>query len=164
MAWQPSLYYRVGDATAPDMSDGRPALIVHCCNNIGVWGAGFVMALSARWPAAEQAYLSWYHDPPADNPFQLGQVQFVPVQPNITVANLIGQRGIAGRSAVPPIRYAAIKLGLNRVRDHALDNGAHVHMPRMGAGLAGGRWEEIERIIVDWLCQFGIPVTVYDLP
>jgi hypothetical protein len=35
-------------------------------------------------------------------------------------------------------------------------------MPRIGCGLAGGKWERIESIIVKTLCEADVPVTVYD--
>jgi hypothetical protein len=36
-------------------------------------------------------------------------------------------------------------------------------MPRIGCGLAGGRWELIDPIIDDELVTRGVDVTVYDL-
>jgi O-acetyl-ADP-ribose deacetylase (regulator of RNase III) len=41
------IFYMTGDATAP-VGEGQK-LIVHVCNDIGAWGAGFVLALSKRW-------------------------------------------------------------------------------------------------------------------
>jgi len=35
-------------------------------------------------------------------------------------------------------------------------------MPRIGCGLAGGKWEEIESIISDELTSQGIEVSVYE--
>ena len=35
-------------------------------------------------------------------------------------------------------------------------------MPRIGCGLAGGRWGQVEPIILDELVSLGIEVTVYD--
>ena len=35
-------------------------------------------------------------------------------------------------------------------------------MPRIGCGLAGGKWEEIEPIIIRQLCEKDIAVYVYD--
>jgi hypothetical protein len=40
---------------------------------------------------------------------------------------------------------------------------ASVHMPRIGCGLAGGKWEEIEPIIERTLVAKGMTVVVYDL-
>ena len=75
--------YVNGDATAPT---ARPAVIVHICNDIGAWGKGFVMALSARWRSPEAAYRAWVKE--AGSPLPLGDVQFVDVEPGLTVANL----------------------------------------------------------------------------
>jgi hypothetical protein len=36
-------------------------------------------------------------------------------------------------------------------------------MPRIGCGLAGGKWEQIEPIIERTLADAGIHVNVYDL-
>jgi hypothetical protein len=36
-------------------------------------------------------------------------------------------------------------------------------MPRIGCGLAGGRWEMIEPLVTEELERHGVEVTVYDL-
>ena len=48
------------------------------------------------------------------------------------------------------------------VRDKALELSASVHMPRIGCGLTGGEWPEIEKIIDETLCAAGVEVFVYD--
>ena len=63
----------------------------------------------------------------------------------------------------PPIRYPAVAAALVTVGDRALENGASVHMPRIGCGLAGGKWEQIEPLILAALSARGVAVTVYDL-
>ena len=94
---------------------------------------------------------------------ELGDVQFVAVADDLVVANLIGQHGIARRGeAKPPVRYDAIGTGLQTIRDRALRDDASVHMPRIGAGLAGGDWQRIEATIVATLVNAGVAVTVYD--
>lgn len=147
-----------GDATLPKRIG--PTLIVHCCNDVGAWGAGFVVALSKRWPEVERAYRFWFSSSPRPG---LGDVQFVGVDVNIDVANLVGQHGIRSRLNPRPVDYAAIRTGLARVRAWIRDNGGDVsvHMPKMGAGLAGGDWTVIERIVVDELVARGVLVTVY---
>jgi O-acetyl-ADP-ribose deacetylase (regulator of RNase III) len=156
--------YQTGDATRPSGTGAR--VIVHVCNDIGAWGAGFVVALSQRWPEPEKAYRAWAGGQD-DLPFELGQVQFVTVEPDLWVANLIGQHEIQRkgvRTALPPVRYEAIRTGLAHVRHFALEHHASVHMPRIGAGLAGGDWAVLEGIIRDELAEQGAAVTVYDLP
>jgi O-acetyl-ADP-ribose deacetylase (regulator of RNase III) len=153
------IHYVEGDATAP-VGPG-PKIIVHVCNDVGGWGKGFVVAISRRWPEPERAYRAW-HRGELGIPFELGAVQLVEVAPALWVANLIGQHGLRAVHGVPPVRYDAIRAGLVTLRAHAQEHGASVHMPRIGCGLAGGRWEEMEPIIDAELAQQGVPVTVYD--
>lgn len=152
------IHYVIGDATSP-AGEGLK-IITHICNDMGGWGKGFVVALSKRWKQPERAYRQWHAS--GEN-FQLGNVQFVEVEPDIVVANIIGQHKIKSHSSIPPIRYEAVRAGLQQVARYAISNTASVHMPRIGAGLAGGKWEEIETIISEELTRKGISVTVYDL-
>lgn len=156
----PMINYVQGDATAPQ-GDGNK-IILHVCNDIGGWGAGFVLALSQRWPEPEAAYRRWYQGRSSNN-FELGEVQVVPVEPDIMVANLIGQRDIHPGPDGPPIRYEALEAGLSQLADEAYAADASVHMPRIGCGLAGGDWETVGAIVQRTLVDTGTPVTVYDL-
>ena len=156
-----SINYIVGDATQP-VGEG-PKVIVHVCNDIGGWGRGFVVAISKRWPEPEERYRAW-HRGEGDTPFALGEVQLVKVDETIWVANLIGQRDVRVIGGVPPVRYEAIRKGLRRVAEEALRLEASVHMPRIGCGLAGGKWEEVGKIVEDELGKNSVSVTVYDLP
>lgn len=152
------LNYVTGDATQPT-GDGNK-IIVHVCNDIGGWGKGFVMAISKRWKEPENEYREWYR---SGEYFALGEVQFVAVEPGLWIANMIAQRDIK-RSAngEPPIRYEAIQKGLAKVVSFAKQEHASVHMPRIGCGLAGGKWESIAPIIEQELIAQSVEVTVYD--
>jgi O-acetyl-ADP-ribose deacetylase (regulator of RNase III) len=77
---------------------------------------------------------------------------------------MIAQRDVRRRGRIPPIRYSAVRRGLQQVADFAREHGAAVQMPRIGCGLAGGQWEEIEPIIQDTLGKGGIEVIVCDWP
>jgi O-acetyl-ADP-ribose deacetylase (regulator of RNase III) len=156
-----TIAYVRGDATKP--STYQAAVIVHICNDVGKWGKGFVTAVSRRWKQPEQRYRESFA---AGRTPSLGDVQFVEVEPGVTVANLIGQHGVRSpRDKVkpPPIRYDAIRAGLDKVADYAVTNGASVHMPRIGCGLAGGNWSDIEPLIRQALTNRGVSTTVYDL-
>ncbi len=155
-----SIKYLVGDAT--NLKTLGNKVVVHCCNDIGAWGKGFVLAISKRWPKAELAYRDWYKNR-ANNDFALGSVQLVQVEQDIWIANLIGQNGIRSKSNLVPIRYDAIEQGLEQVASFALINNASIHMPRIGCGLAGGNWQNISTIIDKTLINKRVSVTVYDL-
>jgi len=153
-----SIRYVEGDATEP--AGPGEKIIVHICNDIGKWGKGFVLAVSRRWREPEQEFRASYARTPRP---ALGEVQFVRVPDSITVANVIGQHGITpDAKGTPPIRYEAVRAGLEKVAAHALELGASVHMPRIGCGLAGGSWDKIGPIVEETLAKRGIDVTVYD--
>ncbi|MFE6282052.1 macro domain-containing protein [Streptomyces sp. NPDC057877] len=151
--------YLRGDATAPSVKGVK--IIAHVCNDIGGWGKGFVVALSRRWPQPEAAYRAWHRDRAAGD-FALGAVQLVQVEPYIWVANMIGQRGTRTGSKGVPVRYEAIGTALGHLAGHAARLDASVHMPRIGCGLAGGKWSRVEPLVTDRLTARGISVTVYD--
>jgi len=149
--------YIKGDATNPIEQGNK--ILVHICNDIGAWGKGFVLAISKKWKSPESQYRQWYKD---QTDFQLGNVQFVKVEDDLIVANLIGQRNIRKTKGQPPIRYEAVKRGLELVAQKAIEVNATVHMPRIGYGLAGGDWNEIEKIINEQLIEKDLDVVVYD--
>ncbi|MEU6673368.1 macro domain-containing protein [Streptomyces sp. NPDC046925] len=151
--------YVRGDATAPFGKGVK--LIAHVCNDLGGWGKGFVVAVSRRWPEPEAAYRRWHRER-AKNDFGLGAVQFVEVDQYIWVANMIGQHGMRTGSKGVPVRYEAIDTALAALADKAVELEASVHMPRIGCGLAGGKWSRIEPLIARRLVERGVAVTVYD--
>lgn len=152
------IYYIKGDATCPRGDDNK--IIAHVCNNVGAWGAGFVMALSARWSAPEISYHNWKRGV-FEEPFELGHVQPVRVERDIYVCNMIAQESVHSKDGRPPIRYCALQRCLQRVAMIAQSLNATIHMPRIGCGLAGGEWETVEKIINQELGEFS--VTVYDI-
>ena len=155
-----ALEYVKGDATHPK-GEGMK-YIVHICNDIGAWGAGFVVAVSKRWKDPERLYRQWARR----ERLKLGEIQPILVAIDITVINMVGQKDIHPKNGIPPIRYSAVRKCLSKVAEYQQENGslATIHMPRIGAGLAGGNWQTIEDIIKDELVNKGIGVTVYDLP
>jgi O-acetyl-ADP-ribose deacetylase (regulator of RNase III) len=144
--------YVVGDATRP-LGHG-PRIIAHVSNDCGVWGAGFVLAISRRWPEPEREYR-------AKCP-RLGMTQFVSVGDGIVVANMVAQSGV-GRADGRPLRYVTLAKCLQDVAVYALCHDASAHMPRIGCGLGGGDWHVVEPLIEETLIDRGVEVMVYDL-
>lgn len=155
--------YLVGDASKPVGSGVK--IIAHVCNDVGAWGAGFVLAISKMSAAPENAYRSWYKARTASGtPFALGEIQVVKVSDDLYVANMISQHGLRSKDNPVPLDMVGLKNCLEKLSVFCRSSGlsAEVHMPRIGAGLAGGRWESIEPIISSVLCDAGVPVIVYD--
>jgi O-acetyl-ADP-ribose deacetylase (regulator of RNase III) len=160
-----SLTYVKGDATQP--AGESPRFIIHVCNDLGLWGSGFVLAVSARWPQPEAAY---YRMGERCNGYAQGNIDIVEVDENLWVVNMIGQKGVARRgTTIPPVRYSSIRNALTQVAEAALDEqyrgpfkSVAIHCPKFGAGLAGGDWRVIEQIIQEELVDKGLEVTVYE--
>ena len=147
--------YVKGDATSPQ-GDGKK-VIAHICNDIGGWGAGFVLALSKKWMHPENVYRANYK-----LGLVLGDIQIATVEHDIVVINMIAQSGTISRlkdENLPPIRYEALERCLEKVNQYCVTYNATLHAPRFGAGLAGGDWNKIEKIIESTM---SVPVTIYD--
>lgn len=172
--------YIKGDATTPIGNDLK--IIAHICNDIGGWGKGFVTAISRKWQNPEKEYRNWFKSEEFEvteiveaekiestdtysneKKFKLGNVQFVKADEKIWIANMIAQRKIRNnKDGIPPIRYNSVSECLARVREFSKRKNASVHMPRIGCGLAGGKWEKIEPIINQELIAHEIETIVYD--
>lgn len=154
-----NIEYKKGDAT--NIKNNQ--MLVHICNNIGKWGAGFVVALSKKSNKPERQFKLNYKDK-FDS--KLGDNQLV-ILSNINnrfVMNMIAQQGIRRRpDGSPPIDYPALEKCLEDVAWFANYNKLDVIMPRIGTGLAGGDWKSIEEIINRTLIEKGVKVIVYDL-
>jgi O-acetyl-ADP-ribose deacetylase (regulator of RNase III) len=140
--------YVVGDAA----NDPQHGIIVHVCNDIGGWGSGFVVPLGQRFPLARRRYRNWalanerllieHYARRKLATLPLGAVQFIDVSNpsgwvELWVGNMIAQRGVGGNH---PLQYDALRACLQEVRRFAEPENLTIHMPRIGCGLAGGRW------------------------
>ncbi len=146
------LRYILGDATAPVQS---PAIICHVCNDVGAFAKGFVAALNKKYPVVRKRYQS------LKGQYALGLVQILTLSNGLRVANMIAQHGLKpSTTGIPPIRYDALRTCLTKINEYAEQCGATLAMPRIGSKLAGGKWDEIEKIIKETM---KVDVYVYTL-
>ena len=149
------IHYLEGDATQPIGDRDDYKLIIHVCNNVGAWGAGFVLAVSKAFGSGPEQF---YKRDIKNGLLFLGKTQFVDVNARITVANMVAQT-LDYRQG-PNIKYDALKACLENVAEYAREKGASVHGPRFGAGLAGGKWDVIEKLINETMSD--LDVYIYD--
>jgi len=147
-----------GDATLPAGSNVR--YVLQIVNNEGKYGAGFSGALSRRWPKVEADYRQWWRE--RFGKLTLGDVQYVQILSDLVVVNMVAQNGIVSKENPKPIDYKALKACLAKAGTEISQFNASVHMPRIGCGLAGGTWEEVQPIIEEELLKRGLNVIVYD--
>lgn len=166
--------YVKGDATDPCVKDGV-RVIAHVCNDVGKFGSGFAACVAKRWGFVRDRYVEWSVTPAHVGLFTPGFVQVVPVGNSIYVANMVAQNGVRSANNPVPINYIALAHCLDKLYKWTvalkevktalslpkLCPEITIHMPRIGCGLAGGRWELVEPLI-----NVFIPsrqVYVYDL-
>lgn len=139
------IYHIIGNAMEPIV---LPAYICHIVNNKGLWGAGFVLAISKISKKPEEAYRKLQYSNINENKrYPLGKIQIVPISKDISVCNMIAQNGIRSRTNTIPLNYRALANCLDKIHKKAKKTNYTIHMPRIGAGLAGGDWDSIENII-----------------
>ena len=169
--------YVKGDATRPNFEAGKKVIIPHVCNDVGRWGAGFVMAISNRCLKPEREYRQWAKDGVDTDysPFKLGQIQlvnFMGLDSSMFVCNMIAQRDVGHfhftkgdkKADMPPIRYSSLAECMYRIVV-AIGNETNIeiHAPWFGCGLAGADKAKIEQMIESIWCDFGgLDVTMYD--
>lgn len=146
-----AIKYKVGDLFASLPSD-RKVVIPHVCNDEYVMGSGFVVPLIRKWPQVYEQYRN--NRPP------IGESQFVVVEDNIVVANMVAQH-LTVRSHAKPIRYLHLANCMEQVRQFAQGD-YEIICPLFGAKLAGGNWDFIEELIDEIWKE--LTVTVYQLP
>lgn len=179
------IQYIKGDATYPErIKPEGIKIIVHIVNNIGAWGAGFVLALNKRWDKPKECYKKLFNN--INTKPVLGQIDIIKVddEKDIYVVNLVGQSGIRAKkisdvvigkdqtmfeiknNMVMPIRYDAIYKGLLELKlklNCLIKTNCKysIHMPKIGSGLAGGDWLKIEKIINKIFVDENVYVYIY---
>lgn len=162
------LTFHVGDATDPDL-EGR-LVIAHVLSDTGVFGAGFASAIAKRYPKAMLNYLAWHRGERrvSTRRFELGAIQWVGVGHETSrsaawsdrwVVNMVAMHGLRSERNPHPLDLPALRRCLFTLGKEI--NGDPLVIPRIGCGLAGGTWDEVEPIIEDLLSH--VDVHVYDL-
>jgi O-acetyl-ADP-ribose deacetylase (regulator of RNase III) len=156
--------YRTGDVT--DAYHDGPVLIAHVVNDAArAWGRrGVAAALAAKFPESARAFHAWAVAAP-DN-LAAGNVHIASDSKSgvrVDIVSLVAQRGYGPRTATR-LDYAALRTGLESLADHALRHDLTVHLPRIGTGQAGGRWDMVSDIVADVLVSKGLHVVVHTMP
>lgn len=161
------LTFRTADiASALDSGAPGPVVVAHVVNDAArAWGTRGVAAVLRRsCPDAASAFRYW--SIASDDNLTLGNVHQVEigVRDNlVTVVSLVAQQGF-GASATSRLSYVGLAEALDKLAAIAARKEATVHLPRIGAGQAGGRWDLIEATIERTLLSRRVPVVVYTKP
>jgi len=119
--------------------------MIHCCNNLGVMGSGFVVPLLKNYPHAGDTYRELCAEFEDDKKDLLGRFDSCTLGRGLELCNMIGQDGVGpgstggepDTSGRPPIRYSAIMeccFGIS----FALKSSVNKIKPALDAALEGG--------------------------
>lgn len=125
---------------------------------------GVAGALGKAFPDIAGAYRAWTLSNPEH--LQLGSVHHIErlhEGRRVGVASLVAQEGYGPGKSVR-LQYDALGRALDEVAALAREYDSVVHVPRLGAGQAGGRWDRIEALLAEKLANRGIRVVVHTLP
>lgn len=115
-------------------------VIAHGCNAQGVMGSGVAKAVKENYYNAYVEYRNKY----LKEGLKIGSVHFVKLDKKI-IANCITQEFYGGNGIY--INYQALTKCMWILHNECYKNNWTIAMPMIGAGLGGGDWSNIEKII-----------------
>lgn len=136
--------YMEGDITR--VSSG---IIVHGVNCQGMMGSGVAKAVQAKWPQVYDSYCSHiggYLDGRHTRSELLGRIDVVEIDPFLTIVNAFTQLNY-GKDGKRYVSYDAVARCFEAIAFVAKEKDKWIYIPQIGAGLGGGNWSVISRII-----------------
>lgn len=117
-------------------------IVIHGCNCFHVMGAGIAGQLAKNFPGVVTADLQTKKG----DEKKLGQMSISSVMDWVMIVNLYTQF-YPGKD----LRLESLREGFRNVKRLFGGKGLRIAYPKIGAGIAGGDWNEISRIIDDEL-------------
>jgi O-acetyl-ADP-ribose deacetylase (regulator of RNase III) len=132
-----------------DLFECEEKIIIHGCNAQGRMGAGVAKLIKQKY---HPAYLS-YREAYDTRGLKLGDVVWASCDDK-TIGNAIIQE-FYGRDKRVYVSYPSLRKCMNRINTSTIiTSGDFIAMPKIGAGLAGGDWRTIEKIIEEESTNF----------
>lgn len=138
--------------------DGEYEAIVHGCNCFCTMGAGIAKKIKQEFPVAYAVD----QETIAGDKSKLGTYTFAhDPRYNVTVVN--GYTQYYYRSKTSDVDYSAIQRVFAGMNEDPMFQGKAIGIPKIGAGLAGGDWEVIRKIINSVTPDLDIEVVAYKI-
>lgn len=125
---------------------GKFDVIVHGCNCMCAMGAGIAKLIKEKFPEAYEADLETVRGDKA----KLGSCSYATVSVGsnrFDIVNAYTQYDWKGDGVL--VNYDALRSCMKWIKEHY--RGKRIGIPKIGAGLAGGDWKTINKIIVEEL-------------
>lgn len=156
------LKYKVGDLLEA-AKNGEVNIIGQQCNCFNARKRGIAPLIDKAFPEAAEADDATIKGDES----KFGSLSYAySKQYDVGIFNLYGQWGWWKRedglpnTDLPKLRSAFVEMTYILLQ-HEADY--KIGLPKLGAGLGGGKWEDVEKIIKETLCDAGFDVTIYIL-
>lgn len=147
--------YKNGDVLLA-LENDEIDVVAHGCNCQGGFGSGMAGQIARRWPHVRQAYLDLHNS----GGTILGFFQPVAISESKFIINCGTQQAYLPRG-VNHADYNAIDDIMDSLKLYTTNKLTRIGIPKIGAGLAGGDWSEIEKIISKYFSDRDITVYIY---
>lgn len=139
-----------------DVTTIDEGIIAHGVNCQRVMGSGVAKSIRDKWPVV---FYQYEKNKPA-----LGTTHFVEITPVLFVANCYTQDNFGRDSCKQYASLYAIRSSLSEVFNFAAVMDFPLYMPRIGCGLGGLIWDDVQPIIEELEQQYqGVEVTICDI-
>lgn len=126
----------------PILKDRKFQVFAHGCNCFCTMGAGIALHVKKEFP---EAYNDDLKTEKGDKK-KLGTIRVIDIGNNKFVINAYTQYAFWGHR--PNVSYSAIYDCFEKINHFMTRNSlSDLTIPKIGAGLAGGNWDDIERLI-----------------
>lgn len=127
-------------------------IIVQQVNAQGQMGSGIALAIKTKWPIVYDRYVAEIkQDTPDKGLSYMGHVIYVEVEPDLWIANIVGQQFYGRDKSRVYTSYEALEMGFHSVKHFAKNKELDVHYPTIGCGLANGDWTRVSQLIAEQL-------------
>ena len=127
-----------------DLLGAAQTVIAHGCNCQGVMGSGVAKAIREKYENVYEIYVLKHKT----FGLELGDILPIRTTDGKIIVNCMTQENY-GRENIQYVSYDAIKACMDKINKKVLDWGVtEVAIPKIGAGLGGGDWNIIEKIII----------------
>ena len=138
------------------LEKGELDVVLHGCNCQGGFGSGIAGQIARKWPHVRDAYLRLHRSGGTIlgffQPVLIGNDQFIV---NAGTQDRYMPRGVVHAD------YDAINDVLESLKLYTTNKHQRIGIPKIGSGLAGGDWEEVERIALKHFSDRDITVYIY---
>jgi O-acetyl-ADP-ribose deacetylase (regulator of RNase III) len=133
-------------------------VVVHGCNCFNTMGKGIAKQIKETWPSAYRADCNT----DKGSVEKLGSISVAAVG-SLSIVNAYTQFNywIPGGNSSDLFEYEAFEYCIKAISSRFGGKGLKFGFPRIGAGLAGGDWPRIEKIIKDGLADEDVTIVEF---